>query len=400
MHSVVITGIGVVSALGPDKASFARGLQGGSSGIGRLTLFELAGSRSQWAGQAPPPAPPPELGPFGRCTRADLLALQAAAEAIADAGLAPAERQAVAVIVGTGAGGLPKTEAYLQRRASRGERHTPARWLLAHQPANSADLLAGRLGVYGARLSLMTACSSSATALGVGLDLIRLGRADRALAGGTESLCRMTFGGFSALRAMDAEPCRPFHTDRRGLTLGDGAAMLILERADQARARGARVYAELAGYGVSADAHHLTAPAPDGKGAVAAMQAALRDAGIRPEEVQYINAHGTGTPHNDPIEVAAIRQTFGPHAEKLAVSSTKAMTGHTLGAAGAIEAAACAVAIAEQFLPPTLRLDRPDPACDLDLVPLTARPASISVALSNSFAFGGNNTCVVLRRHS
>jgi 3-oxoacyl-[acyl-carrier-protein] synthase II len=232
----------------------------------------------------------------------------------------------------------------------------------------------------------------------MGLDLIRAGRARCVLAGGTEALCRLTFGGFTALRAMDDRPCRPFHAERKGLTLGDGAAMLVLEEQERARARGVRPYAELAGYGVSADAHHLTAPPPDGRGAVAAMRAALRDAGVAAEQVQYINAHGTATLHNDPVEVAAIRATFGAHADRVAVSSTKAMTGHALGAAGALEATVCALAIREELVPPTLRLDRPDPACDLDLVPDTARRAELDVVLSNSFAFGGNNTTLVLRR--
>jgi len=398
MRKVVISGVGVISALGPDTRSFAEALREGRCGIRELTLFELPGSRSRWAGQAPTPTPPAELGPFGEFTRADLLATHAAAEAIADAGLSVAELDDAAVVLGTGTGGISSIEAYHARLLARGERATPARWLIPHQPANAADLVANRLGAHGPRLSLMTACSSSATALGVGLDLIRLGRARRVLAGGTEALCRLTFGGFSALRAMDEQPCRPFHAQRKGLTLGEGAAILVLEELELASARGVRPWAELAGYGVSADAHHLTAPAPDGRGAIAAMRAALKDAGVAPGEVVYLNAHGTGTPHNDPVEVAAIRATFGEHAARLAVSSTKAMTGHALGAAGAIEATACACAIRGGFLPPTLRLDQPDPACDLDLVPLRSRSAEVTVALSNSFAFGGNNTSLVLRR--
>ena len=309
-----------------------------------------------------------------------------------------ADLEACALVVGTGAGGAHRTEAYQRAVADRGEERVPPRWLVPHQPANAADLVASRLGIRGPRCSLMTACSSSASALGVGLDMIRLGRAERVIAGGTEAICGLTFGGFSSLRAMDPEPCRPFHRERNGLTLGDGAAFLVLEAPDLAAARGAAPAAHLAGYGISSDAHHLTAPAPDGRGARASMTAALKDAGVDAARVQYINAHGTATPHNDPIEVAAIRAVFDQHAHGLAVSSTKAATGHTLGAAGAIEAAACCVAMAGGFVPPTLRLDDVDPRCDLDLVPREARQRELDVILSNSFAFGGNNTSLVFTR--
>jgi 3-oxoacyl-[acyl-carrier-protein] synthase II len=398
MTRVGITGLGVVSALGSNRTAFLAGLRDGRSGIRPLTLFPGDGQDAPWVGQAPDPHLPATLGPLRRRSRADLLALQAAVEALDDAALGQAQRRESALVLGVGSGGAQQLGDYLAQLARRGEARAPLAWLVPHQPASSADVVANRLGLEGARFTLMTACSSSATALGIGRDLIRVGRARRVLAGGAEALCRLTVGGFSALRAMDDQPCRPFHAQRRGLTLGDGAAMLVLETLDDARERGVRVYAELAGYGVSADAHHLTAPAPDGRGAVAAMRAALRDAGIEPSAVQYINAHGTATPHNDPVEVAAIRVAFGTHADRLAVSSTKAMTGHTLGAAGAIEATACALAISEGLIPPTLRLDRPDPACDLDLVPLVPRAADLDVVLSNSFAFGGNNTSLLLRR--
>lgn len=396
----VITGVGVISALGPDWDSLCRGLRAGSSGIKPLTLFDAAGYRSTWAGQAPDPAPPAELGSFDHCARENLLALHAAAEAVSRAGLSAQELTDAAVVLGTGSGGAFLVEQYQMRLLAEGEQHAPVSWLVSHQPANSADLVANRLGCGGPRCNLMTACSSSATALGLGLDMIRLGRARRVLAGGTEALCRLTFGGFSALRAMSAEPCRPFHRQRDGLTLGEGAAMLVLEHPDLARQRGARPVAQLAGYGVSADAHHLTAPAPDGRGARAAMAAALRNAGVQPQQVDYLNAHGTATPHNDAVEVAAILAELGQTAtERLAVSSTKAITGHTLGAAGAVEAAVCCAAISEGCLPPTLGLDQVDPRCQgVDLVPLEPREATLDVVLSNSLAFGGNNTSLVLRR--
>ena len=393
----VVAGLGVISALGPDRDAFTDALREGRSGVRELTLFDTDGFRSPLAAQAPTPQLSPDLGPQENCSRADLLALHAAAEAIQDAGLSTKDLAGCAVVVGTGAGGIQHTEAY-QRALAHGEDRAPPRWLVPHQPANATDLVANRLGIGGPRCSLMTACSSSASALGVGLDMIRLGRASRVLAGGTEALCGLTFGGFSSLRAMDHGPCRPFHRQRNGLTLGDGAAFLVLEAPDLAANRDVTIYADLAGYGISSDAHHLTAPAPDGRGARASMAAALEDAGLEPSRVQYINAHGTATRHNDPIEVAAIRGVFGSHAESLAVSSTKAATGHTLGAAGAMEAAVCCVALRHGFIPPTLRLDDPDPQCDLDLVPHEARKLEVEVALSNSFAFGGNNTSLVLTR--
>jgi len=394
---VWITGLGVTSALGPDRRSFAAGLREGRSGLQELTLFDPSPYRSRWAGQAPDPRCPANVGPLSRCSRADLLGLQAAVEAVEDAGLQPSELRGAAVIVGTGAGGAERTAAYLRRLRERGEHASPAAWLVPHQPANTADHIAVRLGIAGPRCTLMTACSSSATALGVGLDMIRLGQARHVLAGGAEALCALTYGGFSALRAMDQDPCRPFHSQRKGLTLGDGSAMLLLEDARVAAGRHAVPYAELAGYGVSADGYHITAPAPDGRGAIASMCAALRDAGASADQVQYVNAHGTATPHNDPIEIGAIRALFGQR-DSLAVSSTKAMTGHTLGAAGAIEAAICAVSIREGIIPPTLGLDDVDPRCaGVDLVPLTPRRAAVQLVLSNSFAFGGNNTSVVLR---
>jgi 3-oxoacyl-[acyl-carrier-protein] synthase II len=393
----LVTGLGATTSVGAGRASLLEAMRSGRHGIGPLTLFDASGYRSRLVGQAPDPAPPARLGRFGRCSRADLFALEAAAEAALDAGLDGADLEGAAVVLGTGTGGWLRTERYLERLRRLGEHRAPAAWLVAHQPAGSTDVVANRLGARGARASLMTACSSSATAIGLGADLIRLGRASVVLAGGTDSLSRLTLGGFSALRALDEGPCRPFHRERGGLTLGEGAAVLVLEEEGRARRRGARVYAELAGYGTSADAHHLTAPDPEGRGAVLCMEAAMRDAGLLPEEIDYVNAHGTGTPQNDAVEAAALRAVFGARSASLPVSSTKAMTGHALGAAGAIEAAICVLAISEGLIPPTLRLDDPAPECALGHVALEARPARLSAVLSNSFAFGGNNTTLALR---
>jgi 3-oxoacyl-[acyl-carrier-protein] synthase II len=244
----------------------------------------------------------------------------------------------------------------------------------------------------------MTACSSSATAIGYAGDRIRLGHVDVALAGGAEGLCRLTFLGFNALRATSPEPCRPFDRDRKGLNLGEGAAILVLESLEHAQARGARIYALLGGYGITADAHHMTAPHPEGDGAARAMEAALADAGLRPDQVGYVNAHGTATPHNDAAESKAIHRVFGAHAPSLCVSSIKSMVGHTLGAAEAIEAVASCLTIHERFVPPTVNLETPDPSFGLDFVPKEARSIEVQALLSNSFAFGGNNTTLAFMR--
>jgi len=227
--------------------------------------------------------------------------------------------------------------------------------------------------------------------------MIRSGRADAVLCGGTDALCRMTFSGFNALQALDKVPCRPFDRRRAGLTLGEGAAMFVLEEEAAAHDRGAPILAEFLGYGVSADAHHITQPRPDAAGALLAMQRALGASGVSPEEIDYVNAHGTGTPMNDVLETRALKTLFGPCAYRIPVSSTKSMVGHCLGAAGAIEALACVVALRGDFLPPTVTLEEPDPECDLDYVPRTSRPARVRTVLSNSYGFGGNNTAIVLR---
>jgi 3-oxoacyl-[acyl-carrier-protein] synthase II len=395
---VAVTGLGVVSAFGPDCAALRRGLRAGVRPLREVTLFDPTPYRSRVAGEVPAFESPLTGLARRRASRADHLGVLAATEAITMAGLAASDLIGAAVIHGTGAGGAHLLEVYLEQLAGGNERAARASLLVPHQPATTTDLIASTLGAHGPRLSLMTACSSSATAIGYAGDLIRCGRVHVALAGGTEPLSRLTFAGFSALRAMDPQPCRPFDAARNGLTLGEGSATLVLEDLAHAQARGARVLAEVCGYGVSADAHHMTAPDPEGNGAARAMADALADAGLAPEVIDYVNAHGTATRYNDPVETLALKRIFGDHARRLMVSSTKAMTGHTLGAAGAIEAAVCVIALTDGLVPPTLGLTNPDPACDLDYVPGTARAGAIRFALSNSFGFGGNNTAVVLGR--
>jgi 3-oxoacyl-[acyl-carrier-protein] synthase II len=304
----------------------------------------------------------------------------------------------VAVVLGATTAGMMRGETALRERIDGTRQRYTKTPLLGVPMATSADLMATVFGCAGPRLVLSTACSSSGTALGVALDWIRLGRVDAVLAGGTESMCRTIFAGFNALHALALEPCRPFDRNRSGLSLGEGAAVLVIESPEHAARRGARVHATIHGYGMSADGHHLTAPHPEGIGAVLAMRRALAHAGVARGEVDYINAHGTGTPLNDGIEAGAIRAVFGGDADRVAVSSTKAAVGHTLGAAGAIEGVATIVALRDGFLPPTVNLEDPDPACGLDFVPRTSRPATLRYALSNSYGFGGNNTTVVFGR--
>jgi 3-oxoacyl-(acyl-carrier-protein) synthase len=245
----------------------------------------------------------------------------------------------------------------------------------------------------------MTACSSGATAVGYARDLVRDGLAEVVICGGAEPLCRITYSAFNALQAVDPEPCKPFDKSRQGLNLGEGAGIIVLEELQHALERGAIIYGEMLGYGVSCDANHMTAPDPQGEGAVLAMQRALADGRVGREEVDYINAHGTATPTNDPIETRAIKTLFGAYALRLPVSSTKAMTGHTLGAAGAIEAVVSLLALHHRFIPPTINHREPDPGCDLDYVSEGARDADLRVVLSNSFAFGGNNTALLFGRY-
>ncbi len=396
MRRVAVTGLGAVTALGPDVASLERGLRAGTCGVVECTKFSTVGYRSSLAGQAPEPTPPVDPELIANVSRPDRFGLQAAFEAVKMAGLEAHELERAALVFGTGTGGAGITEEYFRLFVKDGA--PPASMLVSHQPASVTDLVARHLGVHGPRTTLMTACSSSATAIGYAADRIRLGHVDVALAGGAEGLCRLTYAGFNSLRATSPDHCRPFDADRKGLNLGEGAAVLVLEDYERARARGATIYAVLAGYGITADAHHMTAPHPDGDGAARAMNAALDDAGLSADAVGYINAHGTATPHNDSAETAAIKTVLGARAPRVPVSSIKSMVGHTLGAAGAIEAVASVLTLHRNFIPPTVNLRTPDPAFGLDFVPDRARELAVEVVISNSFAFGGNNTALAFTR--
>jgi len=399
---VAITGLGVVCALGNSRDEFWQGISQGQCGIDRVTLFDVSGYRSQWGGQVKDLRPEEYFSrkDLLRMSRCDQMGLIASQQALEDADLPweKIDRERFGVVVGAGAGGMASAERFYQDLYRRGAARAHPRDVFPTPPNVVTDWICREHGLKGPRSTVVTACSSSATSLGLAADLIRYGTTDMALAGGSDAMCRLTFSGFNSLRALDEVPCRPFDARRRGITLGEGAAFLVLEEMEHACGRGARIYAEFGGYGISCDAYHMTAPDANGDGALRAMSEALKDAGLSPQSVDYINAHGTGTQYNDLVETKAIKRLFGQQAYRLSVSSTKSMVGHCLGSAGAIEAVATVLALYHQLVPPTIHYQERDPDCDLDYVPNRARRQRVEVALSNSFAFGGNNTSLVLLR--
>lgn len=404
---VVVTGVGIVCSLGGDVPSVRRALSEGRRGFAPVTLFEPGGASSAPVAEAAVPAAAPVPSAAGgrgasggRRTRNDAFLEAAAAEALAGAGLAPgAALAAFGISVGGSNGGMPEAEAwFLDRTAEAGG---PARArarslapILGLPVSCGADRLAAALGARGPRATNSTACSSSAAAIATAADWIRDGECDGAVAGGSEPLCRLTFSGFAALRLMDPAGCRPFHAERRGLTLGEGAALLVLEEPGRARARGAEILAEVLEHGASCDAHHMTACHPEGRGMEAAMREALERSGVAPGQVGYLNAHGTATPVNDAAEAKAVARVFGERRGP-AVSSTKSMHGHLLGGGGAIEAAVVVLALAGGVLPPNAGCDRADPTLALDLITEGSRRRRVSIAASNSFGFGGGNVVLL-----
>jgi 3-oxoacyl-[acyl-carrier-protein] synthase II len=391
MNRVVVTGLGVTSPFGTGVKAYWTGLAAGACAIRPLTLIDASGFRCRIAAEVP------EIGRgSARRSRADRLALTAAAEALEDAGLGASDRSGAALVVGAVGGGMLEAESWYWARA-RGERSP--RWaasLRAMLPAAHAETLAHRLGLDGPRHTVVTACSSGAVALAEAAELITDGVVDVAMAGGVDAVTRMCFMGFNALKLLDPEPCRPFDRDRRGMSIGEGAAFVVLESAAHARSRGRRAHAELVGHGATTDAYHVTAPQPHGEGMVRAMRAALDAARLGPADVGYVNAHGTATPQNDRIEASAITQVFG--AGRPLVSSIKSMIGHTMAAAGSLEAVATILALTHETIPPTANLAIPDPEVEFDCVPRVAREAAIEHAISNSFGFGGQNITLVFRR--
>ncbi len=405
-RSVVVTGLGAVTPLGNDVPTFWENLLAGRSGAGPITQFNPSHLEVRIAAEVKDFDP---VALFGRreARRHDRFthfALEAARQAIADAGLRldQEDRDAVGVVIGTGIGGaLTFLENHDLFRESGPRRVSP--FMIPMMMPNAASaVIAITYGLRGPNICISSACATGAHAIGEAAEMIRRGDAEVMIVGGSEAVIHpLAISGFAnmgALSARNDEPqraSRPFDAGRDGFVLGEGAGVLILESLEHAQARGARIYCELAGYGASCDAFHIAAPEEAGEGAALAMRRALADAGLPPEAVDYINAHGTSTPLNDRIETQAIRTVFGPHADRLAVSSTKSMIGHLMGAAGAVEAIVCVKSLETGWVHPTINYETPDPACDLDYVPNQARYLKPRVALSNSFGFGGHNGCLV-----
>ena len=407
---VVVTGVGLVSSLGIGTQENWDGLLSGRSGIRTITHFDPTEFASTIAGEVQ------DFDPLQFIAKKDVkkmdvfiqYALAASEFALLDANLSTDGELGtdVGVFLASGIGGFSTIEREHSALLKGGPRKVSPFFI----PSAIINLASGqvsiRFGAKGPNSATCTACSASAHAIGDSLEIIRRGGAEVMIAGGSEAaITPLGVGGFAAMRALSTRnddpqrASRPFDRDRDGFIIGEGSGVVILEELEHAQARGADIYCELVGYGMSADAHHMTAPAKDGAGAVRVMESAINDAGIVPSAIQYVNAHGTSTPYNDKIETLAIKKCFGQHARNLSISSTKSMTGHLLGAAGGLEAGISALAIRHQVLPPTINLENPDPDCDLDYVPNESRKLSVDYALSNSFGFGGTNASLVFKRY-
>lgn len=406
---VVITGLGAVSPIGVGVEAFWQSLVNGVSGISKITRFDASRHDCQIAGEVK------GFDPLAYVEKKDVkkmdlfihYALAAAIMAVEDAGLKPngLNQDRIGVIVGTGMGGIPALEESHKVLLERGPGRISAFFIPSIITNMASGQISMRFGFKGPNSCVSTACATGNHAIGDSFEIIQRGDADVMIAGGSEAVITpLCVGGFCSMKALSTrneEPekaSRPFDLNRDGFVMGEGAGLLVLEALEHALARGARIYAEIVGYGISADAYHITAPAPNGEGAVRSMRMALKDARLHPEEIDHINAHATSTPAGDSNETQAIKQVFGEHAYRLAISAIKSMTGHLLGAAGGIEAVATVLTIYHQLIPPTINYETPDPECDLDYVPNKARSASVRAALSNSFGFGGTNATLVFKR--
>ncbi len=406
----VVTGLGVVTSLGRSVGGFWDRLVRGDSGVGPITLFDTSGYRVQFGGQVPwEPEQENIANPkdLRRIDRFAQFAIASALDAVADSGLefSKEDPYRCGVAIGSGIGGLNEFEAQHERLHTKGiDKVSPffIPKLLLNTASGHVSTLFGAKGV---NIAAATACASAANSIGSALRAIQYGDADVMLTGGSEAaLTPMGLAGFQNMRALsfrsDApqQASRPFDVDRDGFVLAEGAGVVVLEELEHARRRGARIYGELKGYGASGDAGHITQPDEEGLGASRAMTMALRDAGLDTDAIDYINAHGTSTPLGDAAETAAVKRVFGPHAKRLALSSTKSQLGHTLGASGGIELVVCALALERGVIPPTINLDTPDPACDLDYTPKVARETRLRATMSNNFGFGGHNASLILSR--
>jgi len=408
VRRVVITGLGVVTPVGVGRGPFWAAILSGRHGFAPVRSFDTSALPVHLGAEVGEDFRPEEyvrtLDP-GEVGRASQLAIAAARLALEDAGIGaelPPDRCGVAM--GTTSGEPLEVERFDDLVVGDGLARLGPEFIRRYPCHVIAGHVAAELGFGGPNAMIPTACAAGNYAIARAHDLLRLGRADLMLAGGADAFSRITYHGFARLGAIAPELCRPFDRDRRGMIPGEGAAVLVLEPRDAALARGARIYAEVAGYGLSCDAHHMTAAHPEGRGAARAMARALADAGVAPAEVSYVSAHGTGTPTNDRLEVLAFRRVFGEAAPRVPISSIKSMIGHTMGAASAIEAAACALAVHTDRIPPTAHFAAPDPepdgAAGLDFVPNEARDHPVAVAMNNAYAFGGNNASVLFRKHA
>ena len=397
---VVITGMGVFCSIGGDVEEFLHSLKEGRSGIGSISLFDTSKYPSKIGAEIRDYEPEEFFSrkDLKRLSRTDQFALIAAEEAIKDSGIQSFPPEQVGICLGAGAGGMFEAEAYHREILLEGK-SSPS-LLFPFIPSFTTSRAAERFGFSGPKATVTTACSSSATSIGYGADLIRSGKAKAVLCGGSDALSELTFGGFNSLKAMDPSPCRPFDRRRAGMSLGEGAAILVLESLDEAVKRGAKIYAEFLGYGIGGEAYHITAPEPTGTAEARIIEQAIEESGIKPSEIDYINAHGTGTPLNDKVETLSIKKVFGERVYSIPVSSIKSMVGHCLGSAGAIEAVASILSIIHGFVPPTVNHQEGDGDCDLDYVPGKPRHMEVKVVLSNSFAFGGNCTTLVLGKYN
>ncbi len=409
-NRVVITGIGVVSPIGSQVETFWDALKEGRCGIKHIQSFNTESFKVKCAGEITDFDPSIYINKkeAKRMDRSTQFAIAASQLAVKDANLTIDDSNAerIGIYMGCGIGGLLTIQENAEKLVTKGADRLSPFFI----PMAISNMAAGNvsidLGVKGSCLTYNTACASSASAIGEALKELRYGTHEVILAGGTEaSISELGIGGFQAMTALceSHDPMRasiPFDVERSGFVMAEGAAMLVLETLDHALARKATIYAELVGYGSTSDSHHITTPAPGGEGGVRAMKMAIRDAGISPDDIDYINAHGTSTPYNDIFETAAIKATFGERAYRLPVSSTKSMTGHLLGAAGVIEAAVCALAVKNDFVPATIHLGETDPLCDLDYVPNVGRALNVDYALTNSLGFGGHNATLIIKKYS
>jgi 3-oxoacyl-[acyl-carrier-protein] synthase II len=409
LKRVVVTGMGALTPIGNTLADYWEGLLAGRNGIGPITLFDASRHDSRIAGEVRgfDPKDYMERKDAKRMDRFAQFAVAASKQALADAEFEINDLNAeqVGIVIGTGIGGLKgmedQQEVYLNRGPSR-----CSPFMVPMMIANmAAGLTAIQIGAKGPNNCTVTACAAGSNAIGDAFRLVQRGYAQAMICGGTEAaVTPLSFAGFASARALSTRnddpdhACRPFDRDRDGFVMGEGSGILLLEELEHALSRGAKIYGEIIGYGMTCDAYHITSPVPGGEGASRAIQLAMKDAGVKPADVSYINAHGTSTPANDSTETAAIKTALGDQAYNVVISSTKSMTGHLLGGSGGIEAVAAMMAIAHDRVPPTINLENPDPACDLDYIPNQSREYTVNVALSNSFGFGGHNVTLVFRK--